>query len=239
MCDYGHSCHGSHGPCWPSSERGAWKVCASPSCIRGGLQPLPDGRWFYEGLLPDPWLQGEHVVVSVCSPLVEKQPCPHGKLGLKIIDSEGGNVLLMSPRKSTCWKELKTEKFPWFLKPQSPHYPHGRGRSRRFPVGRKQSRERGTWDPQPPRLGESRGRRSGRGCLTGMLKTTTAQNPFPSFICSDYRRSNLGKGQPPHNMPEESMLSRQIENRFLFFFLTKLKVYECSYLRPAVLLCSK
>ena len=111
-CNYGHSCHGPHGPCWRSNERGAWKVCASPSCSHGGLWPLPDGRWFYEGLLPDPWLRGPHVVVSVCSPLVEKQPCPHGKLGLKIIDSEGGDALLMSPRKSTCWEELKTEKFP-------------------------------------------------------------------------------------------------------------------------------
>ena len=103
---------GPHGPRWHSNERGAWKVCASPSCSCSGLRPLPSDRWFYEGPLPDPRLLGEDMVTSVCPHLVKKQPCPHGKLGLKIIDSEGGDALLMSPRESTSWKELKTEKFP-------------------------------------------------------------------------------------------------------------------------------
>lgn len=102
---------GPHGPRWHSNERGAWKVCASPSCSRGGLRPLPSDRWFYEGPLPDPCLLGEDMVISVC-PLVKKQPCPHGKLGVKTIDSKGGDALLMSPRESTSWKELKSGKFP-------------------------------------------------------------------------------------------------------------------------------
>lgn len=57
VCNYGHSCRGPHGPRCHSNERGAWKVCASPSCSHGGLRPLPGDRWFYERPLPDPWLR--------------------------------------------------------------------------------------------------------------------------------------------------------------------------------------
>ena len=52
------------------------------------------------------------MAAGVCPPLVEKQACARGNLGLKIIDSEGDDALLTLPRESTSWKELKKEKFP-------------------------------------------------------------------------------------------------------------------------------
>lgn len=100
------------GPVGPLVKEELGKSVPPQAASTAGCSPSPMADGFMRGCCQTLGSGGEHVVVSVCSPLVEKQPCPHGKLGLKIIDSEGGNALLMSPRKSTCWKELKTEKFP-------------------------------------------------------------------------------------------------------------------------------
>lgn len=191
-----------------------------------GLSPVTDGfgRGLGSGGARGRWR---------LSPSGGEAGCAGGKLGLKIIDSEGDDALLTSPRESMSWKELKKEKFPRLPKPKSPQCLPGRGRS--LPAGRRQSWERGTQRPQVPRLAEQRRRRTGRGSWPSLFRTSTTQNPCPHLSPVQIIGAQIWGRDNHHTTCPRRVCSAANTN----FFLTEPKVYEYSYLRPAMLLCSR